>query len=75
MHGAALSDLYQSCPLFLRECPIQGDLAVDAVDLALFGFTLRAVHRVDLRVMQAHRNPFQGPALASRIQRHSHGGS
>ena len=72
MDGAAISDLQQSCLLFLREGTVQGDVAFDAVDLTLFGFTLCAVRCVDLRVAQAYRNAFQGPALASRIQRNGH---
>ena len=72
MYGAALRDLYQSCPLFIGQSPIEGYVAFDAVELAFFGLTLRAVHSVDLRVTQAYGNPFQGPALASRIQRNGH---
>lgn len=72
MHGAALRDLYQSAPLFVCQRPVQGYVAFDAVELAFFGLTLRAVHSVDIRVTQAYGNPFQGPALASRIQRNGH---
>src|SRR5262245_13978835 len=43
MHGAALRDLYQSAPLFICQRPVQGYVAFDAVELAFFGLTLRAV--------------------------------
>ena len=48
MHGAALRDLYQSAPLFICQRPVQGYVAFDAVELAFFGLTLRAVHSMDL---------------------------
>ena len=75
MDWTLVGDLERLESLFLREVPIQGDLALDAIEHALSGFTFGAVFRVDPRVAQPHRHARERPPLPSRIQRDGHGRS
>src|SRR5438309_1687703 len=75
MDWTLVGDLELLDALLLREVSLQGDLALDAIEHALSGFTFGAVFGVDPRVAQAHRHAGERPLFPSRIQRDGHGRS
>ena len=75
MDRTLVRDLECFDSLLLREVSLQGDLALDAIEHALSGFTFGAVFGVDPRMTQAHRHAGERPLFPSRIQRDGHGRS
>src|SRR5437016_1384014 len=75
MDRTLFGDLECLDALLLREVSLQGDLALDAIEHALSGFTFGAVFRVDPRMAQAHRHARERPPFPSRIQRDGPGWS
>src|SRR5436305_9644265 len=75
VHRTAVRHLQQAQPLGLGEGAGHLDLAVDVVDLPLLDLTTGAVEGVDPRVAEPHADPFQGDALAVRVEPQRHRGA
>src|SRR2546430_10246511 len=75
MHRTLVGDLECLAALLLGELPLQGDLALDAIEQALFRFALGAVGGMDPRVAEAYCHARERPLFPSRIQRDGRGGS
>jgi len=56
MDRTLVGDLERLAALLLGELTLQGDLALDPIEQALFGLTFGAVVRVDAPVAEAHRH-------------------
>src|ERR1041385_983707 len=67
MNRAALGDLKQAPALFLAQRALQLNEAIDLVDLSLLCFAGHAIDRINLVMLEANGNVFQGPVLDPRI--------
>ncbi len=72
MHRAALRDLEQARALFARERTLEDELALDPIDQAFLGLTIRAVLRMDPVVRQADGDALERPLLAAGIETERH---
>jgi hypothetical protein len=59
MHRAAVRDRQQAGALLVVKIAVDGDFALDAVDLAFLGFTVFAIGGVNLVVAQRDGNPLE----------------
>src|SRR5262249_2588900 len=75
MHRALVGDLHHARALLRRKIAFETDLAVDAVDLAFLGLALGAIGRVDLVVLEQHRDARERDLLQVGIEADGHGGA
>jgi hypothetical protein len=69
---ASLGNLEELRALLFRSLPCKFEVAVNAIQHSLFGFTISTVGCVNPVVARTNGDCVKRPALASRIQRNSH---
>jgi hypothetical protein len=72
VNRALVRDLEQPLLLIRVEISYQVNLALDPIDLALLGFAIPAIDRVNLRMSKIHRYAFERPLLRPRVQGYRH---